>query len=105
MTFEIAAAVRRCRRVVHRSAIRNHHEDAPLLGPGNQSIMRPEQGLAVDILLEQPLAHHEAEVSSRVPVRFVRALVDNVPEVIQPAGIWRPSRTEPGFTALPALPP
>src|SRR3569833_2944895 len=61
MLFQIGAAVHRQGRIVDRRAVRDHHQDAPLLGPPDQPVVSPAQGLAVDILLEQPLAHHQAE--------------------------------------------
>src|SRR4051812_20575549 len=104
VAFKVGAAVRRRGRIINRRAIRNHHQDASFLGPRNQSVVRPEQSLAVDILLEKPLAHHEAEVTARVAIGFVRALVDDVPQVIEPAGARRAPCCEPRLSALPAFP-
>ena len=85
MPLEIAAAIGRRGRIVDRRAVRNDHQDPPLLGPGDQPVVRPQQRLAVDILLEQPLAHHQAEIAAGVAIRLVGALVDDVAQVVEPA--------------------
>src|SRR3712207_7047362 len=50
-----------------RRAVGDHHQYPPLLGPADQPVVRPEQSLAVDILLEQPLRseEHTSELQSR----------------------------------------
>jgi hypothetical protein len=40
--------------------------------PADQPLVRPEQGLAVDVLLQQALAHHQAEVLARARARASR---------------------------------
>src|SRR5690606_39232650 len=64
----------------------------------------PLQGLAVDILLEQALAHHEPEIAPRMAPGLVGRLVDDVADVVDAAGIGRPAGFEPGLAALAALP-
>ena len=66
--------------------------------------MRPGQRLAVDILFQKPLAHHQAEIAPRAPPRHVGRLVDDVPEIVQPAGERRLHGLQPGFARMPALP-
>ena len=102
--LEIVGRVDRQRRVVDRRAVGDHHQDAPRLGPPGQPAVRPFQRLAVDVLLEQPLLHHQPEVRPRPPPRRVGGLVDDVAQVVQPAGQRRAVRGEPGLAALPALP-
>ena len=66
--------------------------------------MRPVQRLAVDIFLEQPLAHHQAEILARAPPRRVRRLVDDVAEIVEAARVRRLAGRKPGFAGLAALP-
>src|SRR6185503_13343155 len=90
--------------IVDRSAVGDHHQDPPLLRTGHQTLVRPQESLAVDILLEETFAHHEAEIAAGVAVRLVSALVDDVPEVVEPARVRRTPRSKPCFAALPAFP-
>ena len=73
-------------------------------GRRGQPPVRPFQRLAVDVLLEQPLLHHQPEVRPRPPPRRVGRLVDDVAQVVQPPGQRRAVRGEPGLAALAALP-
>src|SRR3546814_9087760 len=66
--------------------------------------MRPEQRLAVDILLEQPLAHHQAQILARPAPGFVGLLVDDVAQVVQTPRHGRTPGGQPVLPALPALP-
>ena len=66
--------------------------------------MRPGQRLAVDVLLEQPLAHHQPEIFPRSPPGRVGALVDDVAQIVEAAGLGRLAGLQPGFARLPALP-
>src|SRR4051812_24795893 len=75
-----------------------------MLGAADQPAVGPEQGLAVDVLLQQALAQHQAEVLAGPPPGRVRGLVDDVPQIVQPAGIARLAVLHPALTALPALP-
>ena len=69
-----------------------------------QALVRPVERLAVDVLLEQALAHHQAEVLARAPPRRVGRLVDDVAQIVEPAGIGRLAGGEPMLARLPALP-
>src|SRR5690606_9677568 len=69
-----------------------------------QPVVRPEQGLPIDILLEQPLAHHQTEIDAGTPPGLVGALVDDVAEIVESAGMGRPPIGEPALARLPALP-
>ncbi|GBD42093.1 hypothetical protein HRbin39_01480 [bacterium HR39] len=66
--------------------------------------MRPEDGLAVDVLLEQPLAQHQPEGAPRPPPGGVRRLVDDVQQVVEAARIGRLAHGQPFFARTPALP-
>jgi hypothetical protein len=48
-------------------------------------VVRPEQRLAVDVFLQQALAHHQAEIAARAPPGRVGRLVDDVAQVVEPA--------------------
>src|SRR3546814_18730541 len=56
MLVEIGAVVDRQRAVVDRRAVGDDHRDAALLGAVDDGAVRPPKRLAVDILLEKPLA-------------------------------------------------
>src|ERR1700726_2480701 len=66
--------------------------------------MRPIERLAVDVFLEQSLAHHQPEILSRATPWCVGRLVDDVAQVVEAAGIGRLAVGEPGFPRLPAFP-
>src|SRR5690606_14509729 len=93
--LEIPRRVHAQRRIVDRGAIADHHQDAAVLGAGEQAVVRPDQRLAVDVLLEQPLAHHQAEALARAAHRLVGLLVDDVAQVVEPPGLARLARLEP----------
>ena len=73
-------------------------------GPAEQPLVRPVQRLAVDVLLEQALAHHQAEVAPRASPRRVRRLIDNVANVVEAARIGFLALIEPELAGLTALP-
>ena len=104
MTLEVATGVDRQRRIVDRRAVRDHHQDAPLFRPAKQAIVRPGQGFAVDVLLQQPFAHHEGERALRAPPGRVGLLVDDVAQVVQAAGTRGLAGGEPRFPRLPTFP-
>src|SRR5258708_25027475 len=66
--------------------------------------MSPIKRLAVDILLEQPLPHHQSEVASRPPPWRVGGLVDDVAQVVEAAGIGGLVCGPPGPARLAPLP-
>ena len=66
--------------------------------------MRPGQRLAVDILLEKTLAHHEAEIAPCAPPRGVRGFVDDVAQVVEAARIAGLASRQPLLARLSALP-
>jgi hypothetical protein len=72
--FEIIAGVDRECRIVDRRAVGDHHQDAALLGAGAQAFVRPDQRLAVDVLLEDALAQHQPEATPRAPPRVLASL-------------------------------
>ena len=102
--FEIVARIDGEGRVVDRRAVRNHHQDAALFRAGEQAVMRPDERFAVDIFLQQPFAHHEAEIAPRAPPGAVGLLVDDVPEIVQAARLCGLSVGEPALARLSALP-
>src|SRR3546814_15344333 len=66
--------------------------------------MRPEERLAIDVFLEQPFAHHQAEIASRPTPGFVSLLVDDMAQVIQPARMGRAACGQPVFPRLSPFP-
>src|SRR6185295_7900889 len=104
VAFEIVARIDRQRGVVDRRTVGDHHQDLALLLPRQQAAVCPVERLAVDVLLEQAFAHHQAEILARTPPRRIGRLVDDVAQVIEPARICRLAGGEPGLAGLPALP-
>src|SRR5581483_1289333 len=102
--LEIVAGIDRQRGIIDRRTVRDHHQDLALLRPREQALVRPVQRLAVDILLEQPFAHHQAKILARTPPGRIRRLVDDVTQIVQPSRIRRLAGGKPGFARLPALP-
>ena len=88
VALEIVAGIDRQRRIVDRRAVGDHHQDLALLGARQQAVVRPQQRLAVDVLLEDALAQHQAEVLARPPPRRVGRLVDDVAQVVEAARDW-----------------
>ena len=104
MLFQIAAVVDREGRIIDWRTVGDHHQDAAVFGAGDQAVVRPEQGLAVDIFLKQPFAHHQAEVAAGMPPGFVSLFVNDVAQVVEATGHCRASGCQPVFTRLPAFP-
>src|SRR5262245_31689327 len=66
--------------------------------------MRPSERLAVDILLEQALAHHQSEIASRPAPGRVGGLVNDMAQVVEPSGKRRLQRVQPSLARMAALP-
>ena len=66
--------------------------------------MGPQQGFAVDVFLQKALAHHQAEVAPCPAPGRIRGLVDDVAQVVEPAGCRRLARTDPALPRLAAFP-
>src|SRR5207244_5009427 len=103
MPFQVIAGIDRQRRIVDRRTVRNHHQDLALFGTAQKPLMRPVQRLAVDIFLEQALAHHQAQILARAPPWRIRRLVDDVAEIVEAARVRRLAGGKPGFAGLAAL--
>src|SRR6266404_4921112 len=104
MALQVIAGIDRQRGIIDRRAVGNHHQDLAALGAAQQPLVRPVQRLAVDVLLEQALAHHQAQILARAPPRRVGGFVDDVAEIVEPAGIGRLAGGKPRLARLPALP-
>src|SRR5439155_11450907 len=76
----------------------------PVLRPDHQAAIGPEQRLAVDVLLEQPFAQHQAEILASPAPGRVGGFVNDVAQVVQPAGVARLAFLHPALAALPTLP-
>src|SRR5207248_2143024 len=85
-------------------AVRDHHQDAALLRPPAQPIMRPNEGLAVDVLLEDAFAQHQPEAAPGAPPRGVRRFIDDVAQIVEPPRVGRLAGANPALARLPALP-
>src|SRR5437899_12993287 len=66
--------------------------------------MRPDQRLAVDVLLEDALAQHQPEAAPGAPPRRVCGLIDDVPQIVEPSRIGRLASGDPALARLAALP-
>src|SRR5690606_9261914 len=83
---------------------RDDHQDAPLLGPGDQAAVGPEQRLAVDVLLEDALAQHQAQILAGPPPRRIGRLVDDVAQIVETARMLRLAVLDPALARRAALP-
>ena len=104
MGFQIGTTVHGQCAVIDRRAVRDHHQDTPLLRAAEQAAMRPGQRLAVDVLLQQPLAHHQREVAACTAPGRVGGFVDDVAKIVQTAWRWRFAIGQPLLARLPAFP-
>src|SRR5690606_31113187 len=75
-----------------------------LFGASKQPLVRPVERLAVDVFLEQALAHHQAEILARAPPRRIGRLVDDVAQIVEAAGIRWLAGGEPRLARLAAFP-
>src|SRR5437763_320094 len=66
--------------------------------------MRPGESLAVDILLQDAFTQHQAEIAPGAAPRRVGRLVDDVPQIVEAAGVGRLAGGNPAFARLAALP-
>src|SRR5262245_13342084 len=66
--------------------------------------MSPGERLAVDILLEQALAHHQPEIATRPAPGSVSGLVHDMAQVVEPSGKRGLQRVQPGLARMAALP-
>src|SRR5215470_9127407 len=66
--------------------------------------MRPNERLAVDVLLEDALAQHQSEAAPRATPRRIGGFVDDVAQVVEAAGVGWLAGGDPPLAGLPALP-
>ena len=52
-----------------------------------QAVVRPDERFAVDVLLQEFLAHHQAEVAPGMAPRVVGGPVDDVAQIVEATGI------------------
>src|SRR6516225_5262577 len=104
MPLQVVAGIDRQRRIVDQRAVRNHHQDLALLLAAEKALVRPVQRFAVDVFLQEALAHHQAQLLACPPPWRVGRFVDDVAKIVEPAGIGRLAGRKPGLARLPALP-
>jgi hypothetical protein len=73
MALEVVAGIDRQRQIVDRGAV-GDHRDLALLRCATAGTMRPQQRLAVDVLLEMPSAQHQAGMLARRRRRSINGL-------------------------------
>src|SRR3546814_7278861 len=66
--------------------------------------MCPPEGLASDILVQQPRAQHQLADAPRPPPALVGAFVDDMAQIVETAGMRRLAVRQPFLAALAALP-
>src|SRR5579859_1211278 len=98
--LQIVARIDRQRGIVDRRTIGNHHQDLALLGATEQALVRPIERLAIDVFLQQTFAHHQAEILARAPPGRVGRFIDDVPQVVQTAGVGRLAGSKPRLARL-----
>src|SRR5437588_10395460 len=87
MAFKVVAWIDRERGIIDRRTVRDHHQNLALLAAGKKPPVCPVQRLPVDVLLEQTLAHHEAQILARPPPRAAWGFVDEVAKMVEPPRI------------------
>ena len=87
MLFEVVRRIHEQRRVIDGQTVGNDHQQLALLGASHDAIVRPDERLAVDILLQQVLSHHQAKIALRPAPGVIGALVDDVAKVVQAPGL------------------
>ena len=75
-----------------------------MFSAGKKTVMRPEQGLAVNIFLKQAFAHHQPQILARAPPRRICRFVDDMTQIIEASWARRLASFDPVFTAEAALP-
>ena len=106
MALKIVSDIHAQRGIVDWRPVRNHHQYLALFRAAEQSVMCPEQRFAVDIFLQKPLTHHQAEILPRPAPWSIRRLVNDVAQVIQAPRASRLVRLDPvlpGQAAFPGL--
>ena len=66
--------------------------------------MGPFQRLAINIFFQQTFFHHQAQIWTGATPWGIRALIEEVAQVIQTTGLLRASLLQPFFTRLAAFP-
>jgi ParB/RepB/Spo0J family partition protein len=103
MLFEVVARVDREGRVVDRGPVGDHDQDAALFGALAQPVVRPQERLAVGVLLEDALAQHQPETAPGAPPGCVGGFVDDVAQIVEPPRVRRLAGGDPSARA-PARP-
>ena len=85
MFFQIIAGIDAECAVIDRRTVGNHHQDTALFGPRQQAVMRPNQSLAVNVFLQQALAHHQAKIFARAPPWRIGTFIDDMAQIIEAA--------------------
>ena len=85
--LQVIARVHEQGGVVHRQAVGDHHQHLALFRAHHDAVVRPDERLAVDVLLQHFLAHHQPEVLAGAVPGVVGGLVDNVAQVVKAPGM------------------
>jgi hypothetical protein len=98
--LEVVARIGRERAVVDRGAVGDHHQDAALLGPA-QALCAQRMASPSMFSLSSPSRSIRPRLGRERRQGAVGGLVDDVPEIVEPAGIAGLAGPEPGFAAWP----
>src|SRR5256885_14909858 len=104
MFFEVVAGIDRESRIINRGAVGDDHKDATLLAALAQPVVRPDQRLAVDVLLEDALAQHQPEAAPGAAPGGVGGFVDDVAQIVEAPRVGRLAGGDPALARLPAFP-
>src|SRR6187200_2178421 len=104
MRLEILVAVGRERRLIHRSAVGDDHQDAARFGAGEQPAMCPHDSLTVEVLLEHFVVEKQPEADAGPSPWDIGPLDDDVLEGVEPSGILRIPVGRPFARRLTAVP-
>ena len=102
--FENVCGVYGLGRVVDRGAVGNDHQDFAFFGSARDAVISPDEGFAVDIFLKQPFLEHQAEIFAAAAHGRLRGFINDVTDVIEPAGIFGAAALLPEIAGLAAFP-
>ena len=104
MLLEEAAGIGRKRRFVQRHAIGDDHQNTALLAARQQTLVRPQQCFAIDVLFQQVFLQHQRQVAARTAPRRIGVFVDDVTHVAETAGVATCASLQPILAGLAAFP-
>src|SRR5688572_3449744 len=67
VTLQIVSRVDRKGGIIDGSTVGYDHQNAALFGTAKKPVVCPYESFAIDVLLQQPLAHHQTKIAASTP--------------------------------------